>query len=160
MWWLCIWVDTKMCFNNDIWTSWILYVQFSSLGSLDEKWLSELAASMQEGSTPERNKLGPGQVQIVWPSVEDIRCSLEVIIWSLKIYPSSTIFSWFLHFVLQKQRYLKNEKTILIPPVQGYAAGNAVPSPQKNVERAFLSKYWSRWQADHTGRRYALLIND
>ena len=69
-------------------------------------------------------------------------------------------FQGFLHFVLQKQRYFKYEKTILIPPVQGYAAGNAVPSPQKNVERAFLSKYWSRWQADHTGRRYALLIND
>lgn len=37
---------------------------------------------------------------------------------------------------------------------QGYAAGGAVPSPIKNVERPFLSKYWSRWQADHTGRRY------
>ncbi|KAH8956501.1 hypothetical protein BDL97_07G041900 [Sphagnum fallax] len=89
--------------------------QFSSLGSLDEKWLSELAESMQAGSTFEKEPLGHGATQFIWPTVEDIRCSLE-----------------------------------------GYAAGNAVPSPQKNVERAFLSKYWSHWQADHSGRSRAM----
>ncbi|CAM6010721.1 unnamed protein product [Sphagnum balticum] len=89
--------------------------QFSSLGSLDEKWLSELAASMQAGSTFEKEPLGHGATQFIWPTVEDIRCSLE-----------------------------------------GYAAGNAVPSPQKNVERVFLSKYWSHWQADHSGRSRAM----
>ncbi|CAK9879662.1 unnamed protein product [Sphagnum jensenii] len=89
--------------------------QFSSLGSLDEKWLSELSASMQAGSTFEKEPLGHGATQFIWPTVEDIRCSLE-----------------------------------------GYAAGNAVPSPQKNVERGFLSKYWSHWQADHSGRSRAM----
>jgi hypothetical protein len=50
---------------------------------------------------------------------------------------------------------LDNKPMLLNPLImlQGYAAGNAVPSPQKNVERAFLSKYWSHWQADHSGRR-------
>jgi hypothetical protein len=50
---------------------------------------------------------------------------------------------------------LDNKPTLLNPLIwlQGYAAGNAVPSPQKNVERVFLSKYWSHWQADHSGRR-------
>lgn len=38
---------------------------------------------------------------------------------------------------------------------QGYAAGNAIPSPQKNVEKDFLKKYWARWKADHVGRWYA-----
>lgn len=44
-----------------------------------------------------------------------------------------------------------------IPPVnfvilQGYAAGNAIPSPLKNVEKDFLKKYWAKWKASHTGR--------
>jgi tyrosyl-DNA phosphodiesterase-1 len=39
---------------------------------------------------------------------------------------------------------------------QGYAAGNAIPSPQKNVEKEFLKKYWARWQANHTGRCRAM----
>ncbi len=54
-------------------------LQFSSLGSLDEKWLSELAASMQAGSTFEKEPLGHGATQFIWPTVEDIRCSLEVL---------------------------------------------------------------------------------
>lgn len=37
---------------------------------------------------------------------------------------------------------------------QGYAAGNAIPSPQKNVEKDFLKKYWAKWKATHTGRWY------
>jgi hypothetical protein len=53
--------------------------QFSSLGSLDEKWLSELSASMQAGSTFEKEPLGHGATQFIWPTVEDIRCSLEVL---------------------------------------------------------------------------------
>lgn len=36
---------------------------------------------------------------------------------------------------------------------QGYAAGNALPSPMKNVQKNFLQKYWARWKADHSGRR-------
>ncbi len=54
-------------------------LQFSSLGSLDEKWLSELSASMQAGSTFEKEPLGHGATQFIWPTVEDIRCSLEVL---------------------------------------------------------------------------------
>ncbi|MCI22422.1 tyrosyl-DNA phosphodiesterase 1-like, partial [Trifolium medium] len=34
----------------------------------------------------------------------------------------------------------------------GYAAGSAIPSPLKNVEKAFLKKYWAKWKANHTGR--------
>lgn len=54
-------------------------VQFSSLGSLDEKWMDEFASSVQAGSTFGKEKLGPGPVQIIWPTVEDIRCSIEVL---------------------------------------------------------------------------------
>ncbi|KMZ72271.1 putative Tyrosyl-DNA phosphodiesterase [Zostera marina] len=92
-----------------------LAFQFSSLGSLDEKWLSELAFSMSSGFTNNKIPLGLGKPLIVWPTVEDVRCSLE-----------------------------------------GYAAGNSLASPQKNVEREFLKKYWARWKSSHTGRCRAM----
>ncbi|KAJ1420454.1 Tyrosyl-DNA phosphodiesterase I, partial [Sesbania bispinosa] len=89
-----------------------LVYQFSSLGSLDEKWMAELASSMSAGLSEDKVPLGLGEPQIIWPTVEDVRCSLE-----------------------------------------GYAAGNAIPSPLKNVDKAFLRKYWAKWKADHTGRK-------
>ncbi|GFP94697.1 tyrosyl-dna phosphodiesterase 1 [Phtheirospermum japonicum] len=92
-----------------------LIYQFSSLGSLDEKWMTELAFSMSAGMSDDKTPLGPAKPLIVWPSVEDVRCSLE-----------------------------------------GYAAGNAVPSPLKNVEKEFLKKYWAKWKAGHTGRGRAM----
>ncbi|XP_010240926.1 PREDICTED: tyrosyl-DNA phosphodiesterase 1 isoform X2 [Nelumbo nucifera] len=92
-----------------------LVYQFSSLGSLDEKWMSELALSMSSGLSDDKMPLGLGKPLIVWPTVEDVRCSLE-----------------------------------------GYAAGSAIPSPQKNVEKEFLKKYWARWKASHTGRCRAM----
>ncbi|XP_073061478.1 tyrosyl-DNA phosphodiesterase 1 isoform X2 [Primulina eburnea] len=92
-----------------------LVYQFSSLGSLDEKWMAELASSMSAGMTEDQKPLGLGKPLIIWPTVEDVRCSLE-----------------------------------------GYAAGNAVPSPLKNVEKEFLKKYWAKWKASHTGRCRAM----
>ncbi|XP_050367388.1 tyrosyl-DNA phosphodiesterase 1 [Argentina anserina] len=92
-----------------------LAYQFSSLGSLDEKWMAELAYSMSSGSSDDKTPLGLGEPRIIWPTVEDVRCSIE-----------------------------------------GYAAGNAVPSPVKNVEKDFLKKYWARWKASHTGRCRAM----
>ncbi|KAI3456414.1 hypothetical protein Pfo_013077 [Paulownia fortunei] len=92
-----------------------LIYQFSSLGSLDEKWMAELASSMSAGMTEDKKPLGLGKPLIIWPSVEDVRCSLE-----------------------------------------GYAAGNATPSPLKNVEKEFLKKYWAKWKASHTGRCRAM----
>ncbi|KAG8385702.1 hypothetical protein BUALT_Bualt03G0072600 [Buddleja alternifolia] len=92
-----------------------LIYQFSSLGSLDEKWMAELASSMSAGMTEAKKPLGLGKPLIVWPTVEDVRCSLE-----------------------------------------GYAAGNAIPSPLKNVEKEFLKKYWAKWKASHTGRCRAM----
>ncbi|KAL7130225.1 hypothetical protein ABFS83_13G120100 [Erythranthe nasuta] len=92
-----------------------LIYQFSSLGSVDEKWVTELATSMSAGTTQDKKPLGMGKPLIVWPSVEDVRSSLE-----------------------------------------GYAAGNAVPSPLKNVEKEFLKKYWAKWKASHTGRCRAM----
>ncbi|KAM5588614.1 tyrosyl-DNA phosphodiesterase 1 [Rosa sericea] len=92
-----------------------LAYQFSSLGSLDEKWMAELAYSMSSGFSDDKTPLGPGEPRIIWPTVEDVRCSIE-----------------------------------------GYAAGNAVPSPVKNVEKDFLKKYWARWKASHTGRCRAM----
>ncbi|MFS7905158.1 putative phosphodiesterase I [Helianthus anomalus] len=92
-----------------------LIYQFSSLGSLDEKWMAEFAFSMSSGVSDDKKPLGLGEPLIVWPTVEDIRCSLE-----------------------------------------GYAAGSCVPSPQKNVEKAFLKKYWAKWKATHTGRCRAM----
>lgn len=92
-----------------------LVYQFSSLGSLDEKWMGELASSLSSGFADDKTPLGLGKAQIVWPTVEDVRCSLE-----------------------------------------GYAAGNAIPSPLKNVEKEFLKKYWAKWKATHTGRSRAM----
>lgn len=92
-----------------------LVYQFSSLGSLDEKWLAELTSSMSSGMTSDMSPLGIGKPLIIWPTVEDVRCSLE-----------------------------------------GYRAGNAIPSPQKNVEKVFLKMYWARWKANHVGRCRAM----
>ncbi|CAO1941798.1 unnamed protein product [Urochloa humidicola] len=92
-----------------------LIYQFSSLGSLDEKWMSEFACSLSAGKSDDGSQLGIGKPLIVWPTVEDVRCSIE-----------------------------------------GYAAGSCIPSPQKNVEKDFLKKYWSRWKADHVGRCRAM----
>lgn len=77
--------------------------------------MAELASSMSAGMTEDKSPLGPGKPLIIWPSVEDVRCSLE-----------------------------------------GYAAGNAIPSPLKNVEKEFLKKYWAKWKASHTGRCRAM----
>ncbi|XP_057437194.1 tyrosyl-DNA phosphodiesterase 1 [Lotus japonicus] len=92
-----------------------LVYQFSSLGSLDEKWMTELGSSLSAGLSEDKTPLGMGEPQIIWPRVEDVRCSLE-----------------------------------------GYAAGSAIPSPLKNVEKAFLRKYWAKWKAEHTGRDRAM----
>lgn len=92
-----------------------LVYQFSSLGSLDEKWMGEFASSLCAGVSEDKKALGSGEPLIIWPTVEDVRCSLE-----------------------------------------GYAAGNAIPSPLKNVEKAFLKKYWAKWKARQTGRCRAM----
>ncbi|MED6192928.1 tyrosyl-DNA phosphodiesterase 1, variant 2 [Stylosanthes scabra] len=101
-------------FDEDFKKSPLIY-QFSSLGSLDEKWMAELTSSMSAGLSEDKTPLGLGEPQIIWPTVEDVRCSIE-----------------------------------------GYAAGSAIPSPFKNVEKAFLKKYWAKWKADHTGRSRAM----
>ncbi|GAV73664.1 Tyr-DNA_phospho domain-containing protein [Cephalotus follicularis] len=101
-------------FDKEFQNSPLVY-QFSSLGSLDEKWMTELASSMSSGFSEDKMPLGLGEPLIIWPTVEDVRCSLE-----------------------------------------GYAAGSAIPSPQKNVEREFLKKYWAKWKAIHTGRCRAM----
>lgn len=53
-------------------------MQFSSLGSLDEKWMSEFACSLSAGKADDGSPLGIGKPLIVWPTVEDVRCSIEV----------------------------------------------------------------------------------
>ncbi|XVF25982.1 hypothetical protein REPUB_Repub13aG0261100 [Reevesia pubescens] len=106
----------ECAFDRDFQKSPLVY-QFSSLGSLDEKWMAELASSMSSDYS-EDNALGLGEPLIIWPSVEDIGCSLE-----------------------------------------GYAAGNAIPSPLKNVEKGFLKKYWAKWKASHSGRCWLLLTS-
>ncbi|KAG0470915.1 hypothetical protein HPP92_017615 [Vanilla planifolia] len=54
-----------------------LVYQFSSLGSLDEKWMSEFGASMSSGILDDKSQLSTGKPLIIWPTVEDVRCSLE-----------------------------------------------------------------------------------
>lgn len=77
--------------------------------------MAEFAASLSSGSSADKTPLGLGEPLIVWPTVEDVRCSLE-----------------------------------------GYAAGNAIPSPLKNVEKGFLRKYWAKWKSYHSGRCHAM----
>ena len=55
-------------------------MQFSSLGSLDEKWMSEFTYSLSAGKSDDGSLLGIGKPMIVWPTVEDVRCSIEVLI--------------------------------------------------------------------------------
>lgn len=45
---------------------------------------------------------------------------------------------------------------LVLLDLQGYAAGNAIPSPLKNVEKAFLKKFWAKWKAGHSGRCHAM----
>ncbi|KAG6554736.1 hypothetical protein Mapa_003755 [Marchantia paleacea] len=54
-----------------------LVCQFSSLGSINEQWINEMKYSMSAGRTTSDDDLGKGEVLFVWPTVEDIRCSLE-----------------------------------------------------------------------------------
>lgn len=58
----------------------MLLLQFSSLGSLDEKWMLEFASSMSAGVTRDKKPLGVGEPLIIWPTVEDVRNSLEVLL--------------------------------------------------------------------------------
>ena len=55
-------------------------MQFSSLGSLDEKWMSEFTYSLSAGKSDDGSPLGIGKPMIVWPTVEDVRGSIEVLI--------------------------------------------------------------------------------
>ncbi|XP_021836412.2 tyrosyl-DNA phosphodiesterase 1 [Spinacia oleracea] len=105
----------EQCTFDDEFKKSPLIYQFSSLGSLDEKWMTELRTSLSSGLSADKSALGLGEPRIIWPTVEDVRWSLE-----------------------------------------GYAAGNAVPSPIKNVEKEFLKKYWAKWKATHTGRCRAM----
>lgn len=66
--------------TSQFWFSVIPLLQFSSLGSLDEKWMTEFASSMSAGMSDDKKPLGIGEQMIVWPTVEDVRCSLEVIV--------------------------------------------------------------------------------
>jgi hypothetical protein len=45
---------------------------------LDEKWLSEFTTSTSAGRTPQNQPLGLGKFHVLWPTVEDVRCSIEV----------------------------------------------------------------------------------
>eukprot|EP00850_Spirogloea_muscicola_P009649 SM000054S18135 [mRNA] locus=s54:592783:596977:+ [translate_table: standard] len=108
-------LQQETCFPSVFRGSPLVY-QFSSLGSLDEKWMEEFLISVSSGSCSSGCPLGVARdVRCIWPTVEDIRWSLE-----------------------------------------GYAAGGCVPGPEKNVEKAFLTKYWCRWQADDSGRARAM----
>ncbi|KAL3157421.1 hypothetical protein ABBQ32_011893 [Trebouxia sp. C0010 RCD-2024] len=60
-----------------------LIAQFSSLGSLDERWLTnEFRGSLSAGLTSSGGTLGAGAAgpqgfQLIWPTVQDIRDSVE-----------------------------------------------------------------------------------
>lgn len=104
-----------------------LVCQFSSLGSIDEKWLkSEFTESMASQMVSDREwfgrdvyladleregvKLGPnfpffhGQLHLVWPTVAEVMGSLE-----------------------------------------GAAAGQSIPGYEKNVTKAFLQPLYRKW---------------
>lgn len=72
-------------------------MQFSSLGSLDEKWLAEFRDSLSSGITEDKTPLGPGDPLIIWPTVEDVRCSLEVI--RIKISKDFIFFIYLMVFL-------------------------------------------------------------
>lgn len=41
--------------------------------------MAEFASSMSSGLSEDKTLLGPGEPLIIWPTVEDVRCSLEVL---------------------------------------------------------------------------------
>ncbi|KAF3661450.1 Tyrosyl-DNA phosphodiesterase-related isoform 2 [Capsicum annuum] len=145
-------------FSEEFQKSPLIY-QFSSLGSLDEKWMTEFASSMSAGVTDDKRPLGTGEPMIVWPNVEDVRCSLEDIPQPISGIDFRLYFCFFGIPVRGngKGDYKAGNLTLTNKvKIQGYAAGNAVPSPLKNVEKEFLKKCWARWKASHTGRCRAM----
>eukprot|EP00898_Chlorokybus_atmophyticus_P002644 jgi/Chlat1/3380/Chrsp23S03810 len=54
-----------------------LVYQCSSMGSLDEKWMKEFAHSLNAGKSDNGRPLAPGNFSIVWPTVQEVRCSIE-----------------------------------------------------------------------------------
>ncbi|ONM57972.1 Tyrosyl-DNA phosphodiesterase 1 [Zea mays] len=75
----------EIMFNKQFCKSPLIY-QFSSLGSLDEKWMSEFACSLSAGKSDDGSQLGIGKPLIVWPTVEDVRCSIEKYSFSREIF--------------------------------------------------------------------------
>jgi tyrosyl-DNA phosphodiesterase 1 len=104
-----------------------LICQFSSMGSLDEKWLfGEFALSLMPGSF---TQLASGTAlpikafHIIWPAVEDIVGCLPLL---LSLSQSLT------PLILQRNS------------IEGWNGGRAVPCPLKNM-KPFLHKYLRKW---------------
>lgn len=101
--------------------------QFSSIGSIDEKWLlDEFCGSLAAGTCKEgdggegERELGPPErepdgLQLVWPTVSEVRESLE-----------------------------------------GFGAGHSIPGNSKNVGKPFLWKHWRRYGGERVGRQRAM----
>mmetsp|Transcript_6269 Transcript_6269/g.14179 ORF Transcript_6269/g.14179 Transcript_6269/m.14179 type:complete len:655 (-) Transcript_6269:48-2012(-) len=95
-----------------------LLLQFSSLGSLNGKWLSQFLSCLDSSAqsfdpvTESDKKKSKGtsdlasRMKIVWPSVEEVRTCVE-----------------------------------------GYSGGGAIPGRTKNLEKAFLMPLYHRWSS-------------
>eukprot|EP00891_Asterochloris_glomerata_P007719 jgi/Astpho2/7719/Aster-x1444 len=107
-----------------------LLAQFSSLGSLNDKWLHEefvgsLSAGKCPGAPPRPGTLEAGLLgspraekaglHLVWPTVQEVRDSVE-----------------------------------------GYAAGGSIPGTVANVTKPFLQSLWRRWGGEVMGRQRAM----
>ncbi|KAJ4838737.1 tyrosyl-DNA phosphodiesterase 1 [Turnera subulata] len=135
-----------------------LVYQFSSLGSLDEKWMAEFTTSMSSGFSEGKMPLGLGEPLMIWPTVEDVRCSLELVTSGCVELLAKFSNRWAMDNpdFGASHLYICTSCIKRFTLVQGYAAGNAIPSPLKNVEKNFLKKYWAKWRATHTGRSRAM----
>ncbi|CAN0852308.1 Tyrosyl-DNA phosphodiesterase 1 [Linum grandiflorum] len=82
-------------FDKEFKSSPLVY-QFSSLGSLDEKWVTKLATSMSSGVSDDKKPLGLGVPRIIWPTVEDVRCSLEIflLLWYSNLSVTTGLCGW------------------------------------------------------------------
>lgn len=51
--------------------------QFSSMGSLSAKWLHDFVSAIDTNPTPDANATLADRIKLVWPTVEEIRTSIE-----------------------------------------------------------------------------------
>jgi hypothetical protein len=123
--------------------------QFSSLGSLTEKWMAELTQSLCTSKASRRgagffsNSTHRPPMQLAWPTVENVRKSIE---------------GYAAGGCEQTARPCKcplRSLALCCVGGGGDGAGGSIPLSDANC-KPFLQSYWHHWDASVSGRSAAL----